>query len=159
MCHFPELSTALHLEDNISDFCISWWYPFYRSLFWEKLNALGCCGKHKTSFCMNKKKQKTHGTLKNKEAFKGTLKQWGLISKAMLQGGENIGCFCDYTLTFSHVLCMREWDTIYFFSSEFVIVCVCAHAWIIRQHDRVRNGPLRKARREEHETEAYTSHE
>lgn len=51
---------------------------------------------------MNKKKN-THGALKNKEAFKGTLKQWGLISQAMLWGAENIDCFCDYTLTFSNV--------------------------------------------------------
>lgn len=60
---------------------------------------------------MNKKKQKkTHGALKNKEAFKGTLKQWGLISQAMLQGAENIDCFCDYTPTFSNVLCVGEWE-------------------------------------------------
>lgn len=47
---------------------------------------------------MNKKKQtnkqkKTHGALKTREAFKGTLKQWGLIRQAMLQGTENIDAF------------------------------------------------------------------
>lgn len=54
-----------------------------------------------------KKNKKTHGALKTREAFKGTLKQWGLIRQAMLWGTENIDCFCDYTLTLSNV-CVGE---------------------------------------------------
>lgn len=44
----------------------------------------------------------------NKEAFNGTLKQWGLISQAMPQGAENMHCFCDYTLTFTDIFCFGE---------------------------------------------------
>lgn len=46
----------------------------------------------KHPFYTDKKKQKTktHGTLKNREAFKDTLKQWGLIRQAMLRGTD---CF------------------------------------------------------------------
>lgn len=77
---------------------------------------------------MNKKK--THGALKNKGAFKGILKQWGLISQAMLQGAENIDCFCDYTLTFSNV-CGREGiHLVCLFFLLFVKVCAFAIACV-----------------------------
>lgn len=85
---------------------------------------------------MNKKK--THGALKNKEAFKGTLKQWGLISQAMLQGAENIDCFCDYTLTFSNVLCVGEreanWCVAFFpflLKCVYLQLCVCFLMWCL----------------------------
>lgn len=101
---------------------------------------------------MNKtnKQKTTHGALKTREAFKGTLKQWGLIRQAMLRGTENTDCFCDYTLTLSNV-CGREgnyswWG--FFFLPVFLLMrvcscmwgfstCVafCAHVWITHRQD------------------------
>lgn len=73
--------------------------------------------------------------MKNKEAFKGTLKQWCLISQAMLQGAENIDCFGDYSLTFSNVCGRereREANCCLCFSPfvkmlVFAFACACAH--------------------------------
>lgn len=103
-----------------------------------------------------KNKKKTHGALKTREAFKGTLKQWGLIRQAMLPGTENIDCFCDYTLTLSNV-CGREgnyssWGFFFwslfsgnvclqlhvgFFCFCFFFTCMafCAHVWITHRQD------------------------
>lgn len=99
-----------------------------------------------------KNKKKTHGALKTREAFKGTLKQWGLIRQAMLAGTENIDCFCDYTLTLSNV-CGREgnyssWGFFWsLFSGNvclqlhvgfcffFTCVAFCAHVRIAHRQD------------------------
>lgn len=77
---------------------------------------------------MNKKKTKTHGTLKNKEAFKATLKQWGLISQAMLQGAENKDCFCDYTPTFSMKCYVSERMKQTGVSPLSLTLCICSCA-------------------------------
>lgn len=96
-----------------------------------------------------KQKKKPHGALKTREAFKGTLKQWGLIRQAMLQGTKNIDCLCDYTLTLSNV-CGREgnYSSCGFFSPSFFgnaclqlhvgfSTCMAsrAHVWITHRQD------------------------
>lgn len=88
---------------------------------------------------MNKKNK--HGALKNKEAFKGTLKQWSPISQAMLQGDENIDCLCDYTLTFSNTLCFGEkeasWVVVFFFLFVSVFICNCVWFYVYACLDQI----------------------